>query len=50
MDCIEVQEKNWSKNFEKCSNAVADPGGAGGPCSPLFLDQTEARRAEKNVF
>ena len=48
--------KQWSKNFEKCSNAVADPGGGGGgggdggPCSPLFLNQTEARRAEKNVF
>jgi len=27
---------------------VADPGeGPGGPASPLFLDQTEARRAEK---
>ena len=25
-------------------------GGGGGPCSPLFLNQTEARRAEKNVF
>ena len=28
--------------------AVADPEGPGG--APLFLDQTEARRAEKNVF
>ena len=30
---------------------MADPGkGPGGPGSPLFLDQTEARRAEKNFF
>jgi len=29
--------------------AVADPEGPGGR-PPLFLDQTEARRAEKNVF
>ena len=27
-------------------NAVADPGEG----SPLFLDQTEARRAEKNIL
>ena len=25
---------------------MADPGGAGGPTPSLFLDQTEARRAE----
>ena len=31
--------------------AVADPGeGPGGPRAPLFLDQTEARGAEKKVF
>ena len=30
---------------------VADPGeGPQGGCPPLFLDQTEARRAEKNCF
>ena len=30
---------------------MADLGeGPGGPPAPLFLDQTEARRAEKNVF
>ena len=29
-------------------NTVADPGEESGP--PLFLDQTEARRAEKNFF
>ena len=33
---------------------VANPGegprGPGGPGSPLFLDQTEARRAEKKFF
>ena len=31
------------------ADPVADPGG-GGPGSPLFLDQTEARRAEKRKF
>ena len=34
--------------------ALADPGegpgGPGGPGPPLFLDQTEARRAEKKIF
>ena len=34
--------------------AVADPGGGGGgpggSATPLFLDQTETRRAEKIVF
>ena len=30
---------------------MADPGeGPRGPRPPLFLDQTEARGAEKNVF
>jgi len=30
---------------------VADPGeGPEGPGAPLFLDQNEARRAEKKVF
>ena len=30
---------------------VVDPGeGAGGPAPPLYLDQTEARRAEKKIF
>ena len=30
---------------------MADPGeGPGGPSPPLFLDQTEAQRAEKNLF
>ena len=33
------------------SRPVADPGeGPGGPGAPLFLHQTEARRAEKNFF
>ena len=33
------------------SRPVADPGeGPGGPGPPLFLHQTEARRAEKNFF
>ena len=35
-------------------SAVADPrrggGGPGGSATPLFLDQTEARRAEKILF
>ena len=31
--------------------SVADPGEEpGGPGPPLFLDQTEARRAEKRLF
>ena len=30
---------------------MADPGeGPGGPAPPLFLDQTEARGAEKKCF
>ena len=33
------------------SVTVADPGkGLGGPPLPLFLDQTEARWAEKNIL
>ena len=32
----------------RCTAAVADPGeGPRGPSAPLFLDQTEAQRAEK---
>ena len=27
-----------------------EPGGGGGPGTPLFLDQTEARTAEKNFW
>ena len=41
--------KQWSKNFEKCAYAVADPGGPEGR-PPLLLDQTEAQRADKNFF
>ena len=41
--------KQWSKNFEKCAYAVADPGGPEGP-APLLLDQTEAQGAEKDFF
>ena len=36
---------------EKSSFSVADPGeGPGGPTTPLLLDQTEARRAEKKIL
>ena len=32
-------------------NTLADPGErSGGPGPPFFLDQTEARRAEKKIF
>ena len=37
--------------FFNYSTTVADPGeGAEGPAPPLFLDQTEATRAEKNFW
>ena len=37
--------------IEKEKGTVADPGeGPGGPGPPSFLDQNEARRAEKNFF
>ena len=29
---------------------MADPGEAGGARPPLFLDETEVRRAEKTIF
>ena len=36
---------------EACKPSVEDPEeGPGGPCPPLFLDQTEAQRAEKIIF
>ena len=36
---------------EACKPSVEDPEeGPRGPCPPLFLDQTEAQRAEKNYF
>ena len=35
----------------KFNGTVADPGeGPGGPGPPIFLDQNEARRAEKKIF
>ena len=42
----------WGTGSGERKSAVADPGeGPGGPGSPpLFLDQTEAQRAEKNFF
>ena len=42
---IDLQENNMNIT-------VADPGEGpgGGPVPPLFLDQTEAQRAEKNFF
>ena len=37
--------------FFNYNTTVADPGeGAEGPVAPLFLDQTEARRAEKKFW
>ena len=41
-----------SKSVQKQNQTIeADPGeGAGAPALPLVLDQTEARRAEKNFF
>ena len=40
----------WGTGSGERKSAVADPGeGPGGPgYPPLFLDQTDARRAEKN--
>ena len=34
-------------SIEFHTHSVADPGGGGGPGPPLFLDQTEVRRAGK---
>ena len=44
----------WFSRRRKCicrsGDSVADLGeGPGGPCPPLFLDQTETRRAEKKI-
>ena len=41
-----------SKSVQKQNQTIeADPGeGAGAPALPLVLDETEARRAEKNFF
>ena len=38
-------ERQWKKKKERGRGR-----GPGGPGSPLFLDQTEARRAEKKFF
>ena len=47
----------WSSDIKLATDlgyvhtTVADPGkGPGTPSPPLLLDQTEARRAEKNLF
>ena len=46
----------WTQNHQSGrqtggASAVADSGeGPGGPGPPLFLDQNEARKAEKNFF
>ena len=37
-------------DIEDYGSSGRSMGGAGVPGSPLFLDQTEARRAEHNVF
>ena len=36
--------------FRKVSTGGSTGGARGGPPPPLFLDQTEARRAQKNVL
>ena len=38
------------KKKEQESDGSRGGAGGGGPGSPLFLDQTEARRAEKEFF
>ena len=41
----------WHQRWSEYVDSVADLGeGPGGPSLPLFLDQNEARRAEKNFF
>ena len=41
----------WYQRWSEYVDSVADPGeGPGGPSPPLFLDQNEAQRAEKNFF
>ena len=46
----------WTQNHQSGrqtggASAVADPGeGPGGPGRPSFLDQNEARKAEKKIF
>ena len=46
----------WTQNHQSGrqtggASAVADPGeGPGGPGPPSFLDQNEARKAEKKFF
>ena len=46
---IEVKLKRYLKEYSYLP--VADPGEGPGPAPPpLFLDQTEARKAEKIIF
>ena len=48
---MRIHEINYKKSLVLDFNAVADLGeGPGGSGPPLFLDQTEARRAEKFIF
>ena len=50
---IQIQKCNFFlyHSFEWSHRPVANPGeGPGGPPPPLFLDQTEARRAKKNCW
>ena len=61
LDCRDIAPLNLTGNVLRApktvhyslllpTNLVADPGeGPGGPGPPLFLDQTEARRAEKKM-
>ena len=48
---MRIHEINYKKSLVLDFNAAADLGeGPGGSGPPLFLDQTEARRAEKFIF
>ena len=48
---MRIHEINYKKSLVLDFNAAADIGeGPGGSGPPLFLDQTEARRAEKFIF
>ena len=51
-DTIKLNASKEVNPLTSCTKGVADPGeGPGGTRTPsLFLDQTEARRAEKNFL
>ena len=46
-----IEKLDLSCNLcQNCCNSDRSRRGAYGACPPLFLDQNEARRAEKNIF